>query len=78
MESLFKVVPKKIMPAEYGGEAGPIQDIIDDVEKRLVDFRDFFIDDEKLGVNEKKRVGRPKNAESIYGIEGTFRQLAID
>lgn len=78
MEALYKVVPRKLLPSEYGGEAGPIQSIIDDLEKRVIAFDNYFVEDEKFGVDEKKRVGRPKNSESLFGIEGSFRQLAID
>jgi hypothetical protein len=52
--------------------------IIDAMEKQLVDNRDFFIEDENYGVDEKKRVGIPKNFESLFGVEGSFRQLMID
>lgn len=78
MEALYKVVPRKLLPAEYGGEAGSIQDLINNMEKQLVAKRDFFIEDEKYGVDEKKRVGKPKNADNLFGLDGSFRQLAID
>lgn len=78
MEALYKVVPRKLLPEEYGGEAGPIQAIIDDLEKRVLAFHDYFVEDEKFGVDEKKRVGKPKNPDSLFGIEGSFRQLTID
>lgn len=78
MDALYKIVPRKLLPKEYGGEAGPIQDIINDMETRLVAKRDFFLEDENFGVDEKKRVGRPKNADNLFGLEGSFRQLAID
>lgn len=78
MEALYKVVPRKLLPKEYGGEAGPIQDIINNLEKTLVENRDFFLEDEQYGVDEKKRVGKPKNSESLFGVDGSFRQLTID
>lgn len=78
MEALYKVVPRRLLPKEYGGDAGTIQEISNDLEKRLIANRDFFIEDEKYGVDEKKRVGRPKNADNLFGLEGSFRQLAID
>ena len=28
LESLYKQVPKRILPNEYGGEAGPIKELI--------------------------------------------------
>lgn len=78
MEALYEVVPRKVLPKEYGGEAGTIQEIIDNLEKTLVEHRDFFIEDEQYGVDEKRRVGRPKNSESLFGVDGSFRQLTID
>lgn len=77
-ESLFKIIPKQLLPSEYGGEAGPIQKIIDDLEKDLTEARDFFREEDNFGTNEKKRIGRPKNAETLFGVEGSFRKLAVD
>lgn len=78
MDALYKVVPRKLLPKEYGGEAGTIQEIVDNLEKTLLENRDFFIEDEQYGVDEKKRIGKPKNSESLFGVDGSFRQLAID
>lgn len=78
MEALYKVVPRKLLPKEYGGDAGTIEEITRDLEKRLVANREFFLEEDKFGVDEKKRVGRPKNADSLFGLDGSFRQLAID
>jgi hypothetical protein len=87
LESLYKFVPRKLFPEEYGGEAGPIQS---NFQQSLKNFqyknliflfrhnRDFFIEDENYGVDEKKRVGSPKNSESLFGVDGSFRQLMID
>lgn len=63
---------------EYGGEAGTIQELTDDLEKRLLAKRDFFIEDDKFGVDEKKRVTKTKYDEYIFGLEGSFRQLSFD
>lgn len=71
-------MPRKLLPKEYGGEAGPIQEIINAMEKTFMENRDYFIEDEKFGVDEKKRIGKPKNPESIFGLDGSFRQLVID
>lgn len=78
MDALYKVVPRKLLPKEYGGDAGTFAEITNALEKRLVAHRDFFIEDENYGVDEKKRLGIPKNAQNLFGIEGSFRQLAID
>lgn len=78
MDALYKEVPRKLLPNEYGGEAGTIQELINSLEKTLVENREFFIEDDNYGVDEKRRVGRPKNSENLFGLEGSFRQLTID
>jgi len=73
MESLYKIIPRRLMPEEYGGEAGPIQDIIDEWEKKLLSYRQYFQEDEEqFGVDESKRVGSQINPESLFGVENDF------
>lgn len=71
MESIYTVFPPKILPAEYAGEAGPIQDIIDDWEKKLLSNKDFFKEMEKFATNENKR-------QKIVDVSGSFRKLDVD
>ncbi|XP_055597767.1 alpha-tocopherol transfer protein-like [Uranotaenia lowii] len=78
LEELYKHIPKRLLPEEYGGEAGPIQDIVDKWVAKIEDNKDYFLEDEKYGTDEKKRPGRPKNAENLFGIEGSFRKLEVD
>lgn len=78
MESLYEHVPRKLLPSEYGGEAGPFQDIIDVWEKKILAYRDYLKEEELYGTDEKKRRGPPKNAEALFGIDGSFRQLNVD
>lgn len=78
MESLYTQVPKKLLPSEYGGEAGPIQDMINYWEKKIMSYREFFAEDEQYGSDEKKRPGKPKDSEALFGIEGSFRKLDVD
>jgi hypothetical protein len=35
-ESLYKVVPKRLLPEEYGGEAGPLEVLIGECGVRLI------------------------------------------
>lgn len=80
IEAMFKILPKRLFPTEYGGEAGSCQSIIDYWCKKIDEYADYFEEDELqgYGTDEKKRIGRPRNAESMFGLEGSFRQLQID
>lgn len=80
MESLYRVIPRRLMPLEYGGEAGTIQDIIDEWEKKILSYRQYFQEDEEqFGVDERLREGTSKTAESLFGIEGScLGNLRID
>lgn len=79
MSSLHAIFPKKILPIEYGGENGSIDEIAKHWEKKVLANRQMLIDaTTKYGVDEKKRIGMPKSAESLFGLEGSFRKLDID
>jgi hypothetical protein len=78
MEALYKHVPKKLLPSEYGGDAGPIQNIIDDWEKKMIEHREFFNAEDAYGTEERKRPGKPKNSEALFGMDGSFRKLNVD
>lgn len=77
LDSLYSMVPRKMMPLEYDGEAGSLQSLLDEWEKKLLFYRDYFLDDSrKYGVDERKRIGTAKNP--LLGIEGTFKKLQFD
>lgn len=79
MEALYQHIPKEMLPAEYGGQAGPIQDVINHWEKKILEYRDYFMEEETTyGTDEKKRPGKPKTSESLFGTDGSFRKLEVD
>lgn len=79
LKSLYKVIPQKLMPTEYGGEAGSLESIINTWEKRIVSYRDYYKEEEKFGVDESKRiVDRPKDKLKEGSMNGSFRKLNID
>ncbi|XP_053661310.1 retinol-binding protein pinta-like [Anopheles marshallii] len=78
LESLYEHIPKSMLPTEYGGEAGPIQDIVDNWAKKIISYKEYFKEEDQYGTEEKKRPGRPKNADSLFGLEGSFRKLEVD
>lgn len=77
LESLYQKIPKHLLPKEYGGDAGTIEEILEPWVQKIKDYEEFFKLEETLGTDEKKRPGRPKNAEALFGIEGSFRQLEL-
>lgn len=71
MENLYKHIPQRLLPAEYGGDAGPVQDIIDDWEEKLIANKDYFKETEKFATDESRRL-------IIKEVIGSFRKLDVD
>ncbi|XP_071052625.1 uncharacterized protein [Onthophagus taurus] len=78
MDEIYKQIPKSILPTEYGGDAGPIQDLIDHWKAKVESYAEWFKEDEKYKSDESKRIGRPKTESDLFGIEGSFRKLNVD
>ncbi|XP_055372812.1 uncharacterized protein LOC129606495 [Condylostylus longicornis] len=77
MESLYEHISQDYLPVEYGGNNGTISDIIDYWEKKIIEYRDYFIEEDNYGSNEKLRIGTPIDFNSYFGIDGSFRKLEI-
>ncbi|KAH8380349.1 hypothetical protein KR009_010146 [Drosophila setifemur] len=79
-EAIFERVPKHYLPKEYGGTKGTMQDIINDMEAKILTYRSYFEESKHFGINEKLREEPSifKNDESHFGLDGSFRQLVID
>ncbi|KAI4466007.1 alpha-tocopherol transfer protein-related [Holotrichia oblita] len=78
IEEMYQYIPKSILPTEYGGDAGPIQDLIDHWKKKVEDYAPWFKEDVKYVSDESRRLGKPKTASDLLGIEGSFRKLNVD
>ncbi|KAK4297110.1 hypothetical protein Pmani_030445 [Petrolisthes manimaculis] len=78
MESLYKEVPRDILPVEYGGTNGTIEEIKNYWLQRVDARRDWLLEDEKYCVDESKRPGKAKTSAELFGIEGSFRKLNVD
>ncbi|XP_042230139.1 retinol-binding protein pinta-like isoform X1 [Homarus americanus] len=78
LDSLHKEVPKEVLPVEYGGTNGTIEDIKKYWLQRVDARRDWLIEDEQYGVDESKRPGKAKTSADLFGIEGSFRKLNVD
>lgn len=77
-EALFKLVPKTVMPAEYGGEGDSIPALIEHWQKKVESYRDWFLQEDIQKSDESRRSGTPKTSESLFGTQGSFRQLDVD
>ncbi|XP_013184162.1 alpha-tocopherol transfer protein [Amyelois transitella] len=77
-KDLYKYIPQDILPVEYGGTCGSMDELHEQWKAKLIEYRDWFNSQESLKANEALRPGRPTNYDELFGIDGSFRQLAID
>lgn len=76
--TLYKHIPQKCLPTEYGGEAGSIDELAAAWRIKVESERAWLLEDEKRRSDEKKRPGRPKTADALFGMEGSFRKMEFD
>ena len=51
---------------------------VDHWKKKVESYKDWFAEEAKYMTNEAKRPGKPKSANELFGIEGSFRKLNVD
>lgn len=78
LNDLYKMVPKEMLPEEYGGNAGSINELNHAWGAKLESYGPWFKEQEAIKADENKRPGKPTNFEELFGIDGSFRQLVID
>jgi hypothetical protein len=78
VEDLHQFVPKSVLPTELGGEAGPMSVFAEAFAEKMFAARVELLNNRKYGVDETKRVGKPKNPGSDESVVGTFRKLTVD
>ncbi|KAH9645182.1 hypothetical protein HF086_005727 [Spodoptera exigua] len=76
--AMYKTIPKSILPVEYGGTDGTLQELIDHWKAKVESYRDWFLKQEEARSEESKRPGCPKNSSNLFGVEGSFRRLEVD
>ncbi|KAI5641591.1 CRAL/TRIO domain-containing protein [Phthorimaea operculella] len=76
--NLHKVVPKSVLPVEYEGDDGSIEELRDYWKEKVENYREWFIKEEEARSDESKRPGTPKNSSNLFGVEGSFRKLEVD
>ena len=76
---MYEHVPKAVLPEEYGGDGGPVQKVIDVWERRLIENREFLIQEMKYRSDERRRTAPLlKYGETLFGSDGSFRKLSVD
>lgn len=78
LETLFKFVPKEMLPEEFGGTAGKVEDFQAAWVKKLEEYGPWFKAQEDQIADESKRPGKPTNYDDLFGLDGSFKQLQID
>ncbi|XP_068901978.1 alpha-tocopherol transfer protein-like isoform X2 [Tenebrio molitor] len=78
LESLHQFVPKDLLPEEYGGSAGRLEEVKENWTRTLEEYGGWFKEQEGVGADETRRPGRPTSYDTLFGVEGSFRQLTID
>uniref|UniRef100_A0A1Y1NFY5 CRAL-TRIO domain-containing protein n=1 Tax=Photinus pyralis TaxID=7054 RepID=A0A1Y1NFY5_PHOPY len=74
---IFKLIPRNLCPKEYGGEGKTMNELTEEWKKKVEDYRDWFLENEKYGTDESKRVGFMKQSD-LFGTDGTFKSLQVD
>ncbi|XP_050675533.1 retinol-binding protein pinta-like [Leptidea sinapis] len=76
--ALYEKFPQEMLPEEYGGRNGSIQELTDYWKGKVESRRDWFLEEDKARSNEYLRPGKPKTTSSLFGVEGSFRKLDVD
>lgn len=69
LEALHNHINKELLPTEYDGTAGPIEFIAADLPDKLMQRREWFVDDEQYKTDETKRPRKPKKAKSVRSLQ---------
>ncbi|GLV36670.1 uncharacterized protein CBL_02495 [Carabus blaptoides fortunei] len=77
LESLYKHVPKNVLPKDFGGPERTLKELHSDIRVFVESHNSWIKERAEMKSNEKLRVGEPINTD-MFGIQGSFRQLQID
>ena len=76
--ALIESLGAEVLPEEYGGTNGKLQDHIDYTLNIFEDNKQWFKDVCRYKADESKRPGKAKTYSDIFGMEGSFRKLQVD
>lgn len=80
MDTVYKAIPKEKLPNIYGGSNGSLQTLKENTKNNLAENMAYFQEEERLVVDESKRIEPNKILHEIFdiGIQGSFRKLELD
>ncbi|XP_046738741.1 retinol-binding protein pinta-like isoform X2 [Diprion similis] len=78
LESFHRLVPKSILPKDYGGSYSTIKELSGLLRKKVDDYRDWFLEQENVFADERLRPGPTFDENDIFGFSGSFRKLSVD
>ncbi|XP_045468133.1 alpha-tocopherol transfer protein-like [Harmonia axyridis] len=78
IETLHDYIPKDVLPEEYGGTCGSSKNFTEQWIKKLEAHTDWFKKRENFKADESKRLGLPIDYDDLFGVDGSFKKLAID
>ncbi|XP_025155153.1 retinol-binding protein pinta-like [Harpegnathos saltator] len=78
IESICEIISKSNLPADYGGKEPSLEALSDMWHVKLLERREWLLEQEKVKSNESLRTDYVINADELFGINGTFRKLEID
>ncbi|XP_044262709.1 alpha-tocopherol transfer protein-like isoform X3 [Tribolium madens] len=77
LESLYKVIPKECLPADYGGTNSKMCDLLEKWDKEVEKQQKFLLHCANTVANEDLRP--PESQENdLFGTGGTFKKLSLD
>ncbi|KAF2896943.1 hypothetical protein ILUMI_09237 [Ignelater luminosus] len=77
MDTFYEMIPKEILPKDYGGQEKSLDELRDEWQKLFLKYDPLYKHLQTLKVNEELRTGKPIESD-ILGIQGNFRKLDID
>lgn len=78
LQSLYEHIPQKYLPQELGGENSSFEEIMELQWQVFQEYREYFVENKKYGVDESLRENKSTDYSQIFGIEGSFRKLMVD
>lgn len=77
--NLYKHVPQKLLPKDYGGDDLSLEEMTENWRKELLANRDWFLDYASRRSDESKRPKDGKaNPRDRYSTQGSFKALSVD